>query len=507
MPAPAKSREAPDGSDPRMVDRRASLARRRLAAGAAPDHARGRRHPALRRAGHLRELLGRDPAGGDRPRREALRLREDLQAGGGLRRPRAGAAAARGTPPPEPAGADDVRGHDRAEQRRRRRRDERSRRRGWRPERAAARDVRGSEPRQGPARQAGQADRRDRAQPGRRPRPAPASAQGLREQGPPGRLADRERLARVLMAPPFAFVNAFLARHPLVRRLLLPALGLIAFALFLVLTFPYEVLARRIEIEAQRAGAELSIGSAGAGGLASVRARDVRVRLAPAAGSAWPELRFDRAVFSPDILALLFRRTSFGFSVRGYGGTAKGHVALSNDPRLPGVSSLRLDAVDLDLAALPLREMAGVSVAGKLRVKADLPALLPVETAQGALTLVLDGAALTGGTVMGFSLPPTTLGRIDGSVAVEKGIARVDKTAARGGDLEADVDGNVNLRPLLSLSQADLHLRFRPADHWLNENSAIKGMMGLIQNARQGDGSYVFTFSGPLSRLQPRPGR
>src|SRR6266478_760348 len=499
MPAPAKSREAPDGSDPRMVDRRASLARRRLAAGAAPDHARGRRRPALRRAGDLRELLGRDPAGGDRARREARRLREDLPVGGGLRRPRAGAAAARGPPPPEPPGADDVRGHDRAEQRRRRRRDERPRRGGRRPERAAARDVRGSEPRQGPARQAGQADRRHRAQPGRRPRPAPASAQGIREQGASGRLADRERLARVLMAPPFAFVNAFLARHPLVRRLLLPAVGLIAFGLFLVLTFPYEVLARRIEIEAQRAGAELTIGSAGAGGLASVRARDVRVRLAPAAGAvAWPELRFDRAVFSPDILALLFRRTSFGFSVRGYGGTAKGHVALSNDPRLPGVSSLRLDAVDLDLAALPLREMAGVSVAGTLRVKAELPALLPVETAQGAVTIALDGAALTGGTVMGFSLPPTTLGRIDGSVAVEKGIARVDKTAARAGDLEADADGNVNLRPLLSLSQADLHVRFRAADHWLDENSVIKGMMGLIQNSRQGDGSYVFTFTGPL---------
>jgi len=293
------------------------------------------------------------------------------------------------------------------------------------------------------------------------------------------------------MAPPFAFVNAFLARHPLLRRLLLPAAGLIAFALFLVLTFPYDVLARRIEIEAQRAGAELSIGSVGAGGLASVRARDVRVRLAPAGSAPWPELRFDRAVFSPDVLAILFRRTSFGFSVQGYGGTARGHVALSNDPRLPGVSSLRLDAVDLDLAALPLREMAGVSVAGKLRVKAELPALLPVETAQG----------------MGLSLPRTTFGRIDGSVAVEKGIARVDKTAARGGDLEADVDGNVTLRPLLSLSQADLHVRFRPADHWLDENSVIKGMMGLIQNSRQGDGSYVFTFTGPLSRLQPRPGR
>jgi type II secretion system protein N len=309
------------------------------------------------------------------------------------------------------------------------------------------------------------------------------------------------------MAARLAFVNAFLARHPVLRRLLLPAAGVIAFGLFLVITFPYDVLARRIEMEAQRAGAELSIGSVGAGGLASVRARDVRVRLAPAGSVPWLELRFDRAVFSPDVLALLFRRTSFGFSVQGYGGTAKGHLALSNDPRLPGISSLRLDAVDLDLAALPLREMAGVSAAGKLRVKADLPALLPVETARGALTLALDGAALTGGAVMGFSLPPTTFGRIDGSVAVDKGIARVDKTAARGGDLEADVDGSVNLRPLLSLSQADLHVRFRPADHWLNENAPVKSMIELIQNARQGDGSYVFTFTGPLSRLQPRPGR
>ncbi len=301
---------------------------------------------------------------------------------------------------------------------------------------------------------------------------------------------------------------AIFARYPLLRRLLLPAGGVLAFLLFLVVTFPYDILARRIEIEAQRAGAEITLGSVGAGGLASVRARDVRVRIVPASGSApWPELRFDRAVVSPDIFAMLLRRTSFGFSVKGYGGTVQGHVALSNDPRQPGVSSFRLDASDVDLAALPLREMAGVSASGKLRMKADLPALLPVEVAHGALTLSLDDGTVTGGAVMGLGIPRTAVGRVDGSVSVEKGIARVEKTAARGGDVEADVDGNVNLRPLLSLSQADLHLRFRPADRWLNENAAIKGMMGLIQNARQGDGSYVFTFTGPLSRLQARPGR
>ena len=33
-------------------------------------------------------------------------------------------------------------------------------------------------------------------------------------------------------------------------------------------------------------------------------------------------------------------------------------------------------------------------------------------------------------------------------MTVEKGIARVDKTQAR--DIEADLDGSINLRPLLS---------------------------------------------------------
>ncbi len=300
---------------------------------------------------------------------------------------------------------------------------------------------------------------------------------------------------------------AFLARHPMLRRSLLPGGAVLAFFLFLVLTFPYDVLARRIEMEAKRAGAEVTIGSAGAGGLAAVRARDVRVRIAPASGDAWPELRFDRAVVSPDLIALLLRRTSFGFSVEGYGGTARGHVALSDDPRQPGVSSFRIDASDLDLSALPLRDLAGVLAAGKLRLKADLPALLPVETARGSISLLLEGAAVTGGSVAGFSLPRTALGRVEGAVAVEKGVARIDKTQARGGDVEADVDGNVNLRPLLSLSQADLHVRFRANDSWLNENGMIKGMIGLIQNARQGDGSYVFTLNGPLSRMQSRPGR
>jgi type II secretion system protein N len=306
------------------------------------------------------------------------------------------------------------------------------------------------------------------------------------------------------MAPDLAFFR----RHPRVRRLLVPAGGVLAFALFLVLTFPYDVLARRIEVEARRAGADLTIGSMSGAGIVGVRARNVRLRISPAPGAeAAPELRFERADVSPDLLALILRRTSFGFAVVAYGGTARGHMALSNDPQRPGVSSFRIDARDLDLATLPLREMGGLTATGKLRLAADLPTLLPAGATTGSLSLSLEGGALTGGTVMGFPVPKTSLGHVEGEVAVDKGTAHVEKTSARGGDIDADVDGNINLRPLLSLSQADLHVRFHPSDRWLNENPALRGMMGFMQNARQGDGSYLFTFTGPLSRLQPRPGR
>jgi type II secretion system protein N len=306
------------------------------------------------------------------------------------------------------------------------------------------------------------------------------------------------------MAPDLAFFG----RHPRMRRLLVPAGGVLAFGLFLVLTFPYDVLARRIEVEAKRAGADLTIGSLGGSGLVGVRARDVRLRISPVpGGEPSPELRFERADLSPDLLALILRRTSFGFAIVAYGGTARGHLALSNDPQKPAVSSFRIDARDVDLSALPLRDWSGLTAIGKLRLTADLPTLLPAGAANGSLSLTLDGGAVTGGTVMGFALPKTSLGHVEGAVAVEKGTARVEKTSARGGDIDADVDGNVNLRPLLSLSQADLHVRFHPSDHWLNQNPAIRGMMGFMQNARQGDGSYLFTFTGPLSRMQPRPGR
>ena len=291
------------------------------------------------------------------------------------------------------------------------------------------------------------------------------------------------------------------------RRGLVPALAVLTFFLFLLLTFPYETVGRRIEAEVQRAGADLTIGSIGGDGLFGVRARDVCWRPSSPGPEPAPELRFERVDVRPDLFALILRRTSFGFRLQGYGATARGHASMSSDPKLPGLESLRLDSSDVDLHALPLKELAGIDANGRATLQIDISSLQPPETAGGTLSVAGRQVAVTGGTVNGFPVPRTTLGDLTAGLTIDKGVARIDRAQARGGDVDVEADGTVRLRALLSLSQADLHVRLRPADRWLNDNGVIKGALGLVQNAKQPDGSYVFSFSGPLSRLTSRPGR
>jgi type II secretion system protein N len=297
------------------------------------------------------------------------------------------------------------------------------------------------------------------------------------------------------------------ARLQRLRRGIVPAAAVLAFFLFLLLTFPYEMVGRRIEVEAQRAGLDLTIGSIGGRGFFGMRARDVRLRLAGGPGEPVSELRFERVDVSPDLFAMLLRRTSFGFALQAYGSSARGHAALSNNPALPGLASLRVDAPDLDLRALPLKDLAGVEGAGRASLKMDVSSLQPAETTNGTLSLSGRQLGVAGGNVRGFPVPRTSVGDLDVAITIDKGIARLDRAQARGGDLDADADGTIRLRPLLPLSQADLHVRFRPVERWLNENGMIKGALSLVAQARQPDGSYVFSFTGPLSRLNSRPGR
>src|SRR5205823_538071 len=116
------------------------------------------------------------------------------------------------------------------------------------------------------------------------------------------------------------------------------------------------------------------------------------------------------------------------------------------------------------------------------------------------ISLSIKGLAIANATVQGLTLPRTVLGDLDASMVADKGVARIEKAQSRNGDIDLDLDGTIRLRPLLSLSQADLRLRLRPSERWLAANPALRGLLGLLQ--KQPDGSYLVPLTGPLSRLQ-----
>ncbi|MFL5291760.1 MAG: type II secretion system protein GspN [Myxococcales bacterium] len=284
-----------------------------------------------------------------------------------------------------------------------------------------------------------------------------------------------------------------------VRRVALPAGTVLAFLVFLVVTFPFDTLARRIEAEVQKSGGDVSIESLGPAFI-GFRAQGVRVH-PPSTGAPGSELRFDTITIRPDLLPMLLKRTSFSFSSTAYGGSAKGHAALSNDARTSGsLQSLNLETNEIDLHALPLREAFGVELLGRATSKTNLPGLIPQEAASGTIALTIKGLAIANANVQGFTLPRTVLGDLDASIVLDKGVGRVEKAQTRGGDLDLDLEGTIRLRPLLSLSQADLRLRLRPSEKWLSANPALRGLLGLLQ--KQPDGSYLVPLTGPLSRLQ-----
>jgi len=297
----------------------------------------------------------------------------------------------------------------------------------------------------------------------------------------------------------------FLAINPRLRRLLTPVLFIVALIVFLFATFPYDAISQRLVSEAHAAGYDLSIGSLGHAGVFGLTASDVRIKpISPDAAGGPLEIKLDKLTLKPEVLGLLMRRTAVAFNVDAYGGSASGTVRVSSDPKAPGLSALQVNATSFDLKSLP-QFIDGMELIGQLGLQADVTSLQALEGSGGTVGLSLKGGALLKGAVMGFPLPKVILGDLTGSLNIEKGLAKLDKVALHGGDVEAEVEGTIRLKPLLGVSQADLKVHVRPKESWLDANPLVKGSMGLL-GPKQGDGYWV-SLTGPLSHLTPRPGK
>ena len=276
---------------------------------------------------------------------------------------------------------------------------------------------------------------------------------------------------------------------------LLGVYTLVLFLLFLALTFPHELIARRL--------------ARNIGNTADLRIRFERVRLVPWAGYRFSELRLlprngDTEIISARSLDL---RPTLAAIIRGsaaavvldaelYGGELAGTI----DQRAPGKIDFEWSGIDLGIVPAVQGLVAGAwagSLSGNLKATTGVD----LREIDGEGKLTLRDASLTGGTRDGFMIPDLTKFTGDASFTLRNGRAEITSVKLTGDQVEIDVRGQIVLATPLPRSRLSGSITAKA----MPENPGIAGLLRFAAGGRAPvAGAYKFTLSGSLERPRIR---
>lgn len=312
-----------------------------------------------------------------------------------------------------------------------------------------------------------------------------------------------------------------LGKAPL-RLLGYPLFFQLAFLAGIYLTFPYDQLRDRIVAEAEKATAmDVAIEKvrlSGVSGLTlhgllladpdSAAAAEASAAVAEEAeGEEAPplpepkRLYLDRVTARADLLALVLGRRAVRFDVDAFGGHLEGRLEMGDEEQV-----LTARATDLDFAQSPLKAFAGLDLAGRLEaIEVDLRSPgADFSRADGTIRVSGDELLLAGGEVQMFELPRVALGRLEGQLTFEKGVATFESFRLEGADLQAEIEGNLRLQSSLRNSSLTGKLRLKPSDDWWNRNEMLKTAANFALPADK-DGWRSISIYGLLGAPRFRP--
>ncbi len=283
------------------------------------------------------------------------------------------------------------------------------------------------------------------------------------------------------------------------------AFFLASFGLGLYLTFPWDALKARLLTEASlQTGWRLQAESLRPSWLTGVVLTGVRAR-APGSESALEieELRV-RASLLAAITGGVGGRVAFPIG----GGEVDANFTQSSEQ-----TDLDLAVETVELGLVPaLAELTGLPLSGELSLEADLevdrenPA-----NSGGNVSLAGSGLEIAeGGRIGIYPLPiAVNVGSFDWDLQVANGQLKLTQQQIRGGDVEVNLDGTLNLAAQLERSTVDMTLSFRPTDGLLQREPLIGALLNNIQSAKGRDGFYSFAMTGSVKhpRLFPKRGR
>jgi type II secretion system protein N len=274
-----------------------------------------------------------------------------------------------------------------------------------------------------------------------------------------------------------------------------------AFVFGLYVTFPYEVLKKRIASEAGAQGFYVKMASLGPGFFGITASRVELSRKMDAAEEKPPvPLQIDSVAIRPSLFPP-------GVAVRAklLRGTASAAIGLVGDFRV------RAALDDLNLQDDNLKAFSGFNLAGRVnaQLSLDLPNTSPTRSmpaepdlsqATGSVSLDLTDAQVNGGTVGYIDLPKVAIGDVEAKIKFEKGAGTIDKLHAKSDELELLGTGTLKLARRIDFSEPNATLKFKAQPDLLKRLGMIAAGMGMLPTDPQSPDFRTLRVNGFLGR-------
>jgi type II secretion system protein N len=244
-------------------------------------------------------------------------------------------------------------------------------------------------------------------------------------------------------------------------------------------------------------------------------------------------LYVDRLDVRLPVMEALSGNRVVGLEVEAFGGTLEGSGGLSGDGAFVNgkLSDLVLGRIANLGQMLPLPMTGTLSASVNAHVpELKLPAGAPPRPARsgappldmpkatGSLEIELRDGTLGDGKAklvvpgdpflaQGLTFPKLKLGSVTGRVIVDRGRATVAELHGKSLDAELWIDGHVELKDPLPLSELHLYVRFKPSPSLVQREPTIEILNNAMSAGRRADGALGFAVLGSLAAPRSRPAK
>jgi type II secretion system protein N len=216
------------------------------------------------------------------------------------------------------------------------------------------------------------------------------------------------------------------------------------------------------------------------------------------------------------LFSTLFGKPSYSFKAHALSGEVSGQESGNNDG-----TKMKFMVDKLVLNDVPsIQQAVGLPIDGTLSGSMDVEVVKNlVANASGTIELDLDDAAIGDGKAKltvpndpflaaGITFPRIKIGKLAGQIIIDKGRARFEGVRVHSADVDGTLDGYVELRDPIGMSQMHAYLKFRPSEALVKREPTIELLNNALGNTgKRSDGYLGIQLTGSLMAMAVLPSK